>query len=644
MGASGSLLRNTLDSLDARIAILDDKGVIVTVNRAWSDFASKAGMEWPNAGIGSNYRAAYEHLLQGGNESIAAVHRGIEGVAAGKLPEFSAEYQLDIPDDAPRDHLMRVTQFEDDDGRYLVVSHTDITKIREAERALRRSERQYRRLIETSPDTVLQIDRHGTIEYISKLESDRTAEDIVGTGLRDWVAEPDHFRVLQAISTALDTGRLIELELWAGSRDEPPGLYQCRMQRNDRDGQKLTVFVSDITEQRRTERALAESERQLRHAQRMESIGVLAGGVAHDFGNLLSVIFSYADTMREDLPEEGPAREDLDEIVGAAQRATELTRQLLAFSRKQVLKPKTTNPNKVVSNMEKMLRRLVREDIELEIELDPSPAQIRVDVGQLEQVLMNLVVNARDAMPNGGTITVSTARKLITATMEAAASVEPGVYAVLTVKDGGEGMDEATRRRIFEPFYTTKGSGKGTGLGLSTVLGIVQQSGGYIEVESTPGEGSTFFISLPTVEDSESGEFVAQAPEVDGQVDSAKTILIVEDDPEVRGALRRLLSGAGYAVITAIDGNDGVTVGAHHQGGIDLVLSDLVMPGLDGPSVIERLTSQDPDLRAILMTGYAGDQAALAKLAETSVPVLEKPFSAKELLTAVSEALGSKPD
>jgi DNA-binding response OmpR family regulator/nitrogen-specific signal transduction histidine kinase len=515
---SEAFLRDTLDSLSARIAIVASDGRIVAVNRAWTEFGERAGLQWPAGGVGSRYSDAYQHLLRGGNKSIAAIDRGIARVGAGEQSEFVSEYQLEGPTGKADDYLMRVTRFRGAGDRPVVISHEDITEIRHAERAL------------------------------------------------------------------------------------------------------------------------AESERQLRHAQRLESIGVLAGGVAHDFNNLLSVIFSYADTLREELGPAGAASDDVEQILQAANRASVLTRQLLAYSRKQVLKPRTTTLNKVVSNMENMLRRLVREDIEVSMSFDSSPTSVTIDVGQVEQVVMNLVVNARDAMPQGGTITVSTATELVGEEVAAASDVESGEYAALRITDTGSGIDEATQRRIFEPFFTTKKAGAGTGLGLSTVIGIVQQSSGFIEVRSTLGEGTTFVVFLPTVEKTESGEFQAQSARSQTASPSGQTVLVVEDDPLVRVALRRLLTKASYSVVTAADGNEGLHQAALHEGELDLVVSDVVMPGMDGVTFVRRLREQYPGLPALLMTGYTDDPAAYSDLEGDSVPVLEKPFSAHELLDAVASA------
>ncbi|MDQ3744635.1 MAG: PAS domain S-box protein, partial [Acidobacteriota bacterium] len=398
--------------------------------------------------------------------------------------------------------------------------------------------------------------------------------------------------------------------------------------------QVLAVIVTrDVTGRKQL-------EEQFRQAQKMEAVGQLAGGVAHDFNNLLTAIMGYGDLSLRRLKEGDPLYRNVEEIRKAAERACALTRQLLAFSRKQVLQPKVLNLNSVVSDTEKMLRRLIREDVELITILRPTAGRISVDPGQLEQVVMNLVVNARDAMPEGGKLTVETAGvELDKGYAKTHFGVSPGRYAVLTVSDTGVGMDRETQKHIFEPFFTTKEVGKGTGLGLSTVYGIIKQSGGNISVYSEPGVGTTFRIYLPEVEGR------AEAEEKGERVESprgSETILLVEDEELVRSLTRDILQLSGYQVLEAASGDEALAVCEQFEGAIHLLLTDVIMPGMSGRAVAERLQAIRPALRVLYMSGYTDDALSQHGMLEPSVSLLEKPFSPDSLIYRVRAALDEK--
>src|SRR6059058_2747409 len=355
------------------------------------------------------------------------------------------------------------------------------------------------------------------------------------------------------------------------------------------------TFVRDVTDQRRLQGQVLQS-------QKMEAVGRLAGGIAHDFNNLLTVITSYSDLLLEDLAPGDAKRDDLEQVRKAADGAAALTRQLLAFSRQQVVEPRVVSLNTVVEGLQQILRRVIGEDIELEITLAPDLGAVRADVGQLEQVLMNLTVNARDAMATGGRLTVETANAEHDpeyARDQEAAAVRR--FAMLAVSDTGCGMDEATKARIFEPFFTTKETGKGTGLGLATVYGIVKSAGGAIDVESKPGAGSTFRVYLPAADEEQAHAGRAQASPERGK---GETILIVEDEDPLRALVRRILVANGYSVVEARDGEDGLRRSAEHGGPIHLLLTDIVMPQMTGRELAQRLLSTRPETRVLFMTGY----------------------------------------
>jgi PAS domain S-box-containing protein len=387
--------------------------------------------------------------------------------------------------------------------------------------------------------------------------------------------------------------------------------------------------ATDLTEQKR----LAD---QLRQSQKLEGVGQLAGGIAHDFNNLLVVINSNAELVRETLAPDDPRRADLAEIVNAGARAAALTRQLLAFSRKQVLNPTVFSVNDAVSTVEKLLRRVIGEDVCVRVALAPDAGSVRADQVQIEQVVMNLVVNARDAMPHGGVVTLSTGRAELDEKYVAAhPDARAGGYACLVVSDTGVGMDEATRSRMFEPFFTTKAVGKGTGLGLSMVYGIVKQSGGHLEVSTAPGEGTTIRVYLPRAEPAEEIATCAAQPPVGG----SETILLVEDEDAVRAIDERLLRRLGYRVLLAPTGEDALRVAAAHAGPIDLLATDVILPGIDGHELARRLAAQRGGLRVLYVTGYAGDKLASVRLDATWGELLQKPFRADELARAVRAAL-----
>jgi signal transduction histidine kinase/DNA-binding LacI/PurR family transcriptional regulator len=429
----------------------------------------------------------------------------------------------------------------------------------------------------------------------------------------------------EQLSSGLEAALLVEREQAARA-----GLQQARDELEERVEQRTAelaraneILTEEMIARARAEETRTNLESQLRLAQKMEALGRLAGGIAHDFNNLLLVINGYSDLVLAELPPDNPLRNDVDQIRHAGEQAATLTSQLLAFGRKQILEPRVLGLNDVVVEVETMLRRLIGEDVELVTRLDPSLPQIRADRGQIEQVIVNLAVNARDAMPGGGRLTIATANE------------EPSV--LLTVSDTGLGMDPETQARVFEPFFTTKDQGGGTGLGLATVFGIVEQSGGHIDVESRPNEGTTFRVSLPrAAPPSPEGDSGRRAVPAES---GSETILLVEDEPSVRGALRRFLEQHGYDVLDAPGSSEALSLFEEHADSIDLVVTDVVMPETSGPELMDRLTSIRPGLPVLYVSGYTGGVIGRQGLSDETVALLEKPFTAEALGLKVRELL-----
>jgi PAS domain S-box-containing protein len=501
-------------------------------------------------------------------------------------------------------------------------------------------EQRYAELVENATDPMYIRDLGGRFLEVNRGTAELTGysrEELLTMNVVDLVIPEERDRV--RVNLANPDDRLAEAQEWRIRTKQGTELVvevKARVLRDDGQPARVECIGRDVTARHRAHSASVTErqrlEEQLHQSQKMESIGLLAGGVAHDFNNLLTVISGYAQMARDGIGPRHPAAAAIDEIAHAADVAADLTRQLLTFSRRQMSSPKVLSVNELIANMEKMLGRLISEDISLTISLGARTGTTRADPGHLEQVVMNLVVNARDAMPRGGRLVVETSD------IEAGADdgVEAGRYVELRVVDTGVGMSAEVRDRIFEPFFTTKEKGKGTGLGLSTVYGIVKQSGGTISVETAPGRGAAFRVLLPAVEGAPA---VAAIPSAAPKAAAgSETILLAEDEEGVRRFIADVLRGNGYTVLEAGNGREALEVAGRHSGPIHLLLSDVVMPELGGVDLADRFEAERPDALVVMMSGYA-DRPLPAQRAAT---LLAKPFTPAALLTRVRQTLGER--
>jgi PAS domain S-box-containing protein len=532
----------------------------------------------------------------------------------------------------------------------------DITTEQEARNALAESEASKAAILRSALACIVSMDHRGVITEVNpaveKTFGYRPA-DALGKPLVELLIPPAlreaHRLGLERYFATGDgplIGKRVELTaLRANGSEFPVEMEIASVQ--GAGAQTFTAFIRDLSERRRVELVEARShhlqernrcaEEQLRQAQKMEAIGRLAGGVAHDFNNILAVILSYCSLALESLPPENPLHGEIEQIQHAGLRATDLTRQLLAFSRQQVLQPQWVDPGSILIGMHKMLHRLVGSDVEISLTIDQPLGTIYADTTQMEQVMMNLVINARDAMPGGGKIEITAANVDLEASFAAAhPGLTAGSYVQISVTDTGVGMDEATASRIFEPFFTTKEEGKGTGLGLSTVLGIVQQTRGQIWVESKPGQGSSFRICLPRM--NRPADVEQKPRQKPTKLRGSETILLVEDHDQLRIALHTVLQRYGYQVIEAHDGGEAFLICENHPGKIDLVLSDVVMPRVTGGELAQRIPALRPGTPVLLMSGRVQDPA-LREDRDLAGAFLQKPVSPQTLLAAIRELL-----
>ncbi|HEY8187170.1 MAG TPA: PAS domain S-box protein [Pyrinomonadaceae bacterium] len=526
-----------------------------------------------------------------------------------------------------------------------IVNTRDITERKRMEEALRQSEERYRRLFENANDIIYTQDLAGNFTSVNKV-----AEAVTGYSLEEVLKMN-----FSQLFSAADIEKMRMMTKRKLSRQTDSTSYEVTFRAKDGRAVQLDVSTTliiengvpvgvqgiarDITERKRAEAALRTSQAQLQQSQKLEAIGQLAGGVAHDFNNLLTAIKGYSDLSLRRLHEDHPVRGHLEEIKKASDRAASLTRQLLAFSRKQILEPKVLDLNLVVRDMYDMLRRLIGEDIDLATNLKSDLGRVKADPGQVEQIIMNLVVNARDAMVQGGKVTIETSNVTFDEryTLQHA-PVETGNYVMLAVTDTGCGMDKETQTHMFEPFFTTKEAGKGTGLGLSTVYGIVTQSGGYIWVYSEVGKGTSFKVYLPRLAEQTLPE-KSKSVSPDAELGGHKTILLVEDEAIVRHITCLILESKGYRVLEAEGAEEALHLCRLHAGKIDLMLTDVIMPGMSGRVLAERVAVSCPELPVLYMSGYTDDAIVRHGLLADMLEFIQKPFTPEALTLKVRSVL-----
>ena len=621
--ASRLMLKTIVDSALDAVITMDDRGLITGWNAQaevmfhWTA-AEAIGRKLADTVIPLAQRAAHERglvrFLATGQGRI--LNRRIE-VTAARRDGFEFPVEL------------TVVPSRQGDGWMFAASVRDITERRRAEEALRESEQRHRALVDYTFDGFV-ITEGGVVRDANRGFAQMfgyTVDQVIGKSASDFVAPESRDAVIRRIQAG-DEGAFNVVGICADGRRIQVETVAKMYTHGDKP-LRLTA-LRDVTDRRQL-------EDQFRQSQKMEAVGRLAGGVAHDFNNLLTVITSYSQLMLDDLGAADPRRTDLEEIRKAAAGAATLTRQLLAFSRQQVLEPKVLDLNAVVAGAGKMLKRLIGEDVELATDLAADLGTVKADPGQLEQVIMNLAVNARDAMPMGGKLTIATRNTEVAERERLHGLVPAGRYALLAVSDSGMGMDEQTQARIFEPFFTTKEQGKGTGLGLATVYGIVKQSEGFIEVESEIGRGTTFTTYLPRVDlraDTEAGSTSPPA-----SLRGTETVLVAEDAGGVRTVARQVLKRHGYVVLTAADGQSALELAAEQEGPIHLLVTDVIMPEMSGRQLADRLRELRPSLKVLFVSGYTDDAVVRHGILEPGIAFLQKPFTPESLARRVREVL-----
>jgi PAS domain S-box-containing protein len=623
-----TMRRQTLamDTSTDGIALLDGQGTHIYANAA---FAAMLGFDGPDRIIGQPWRVVY--AFQEVNRLEGEVRQSL--VQSGK---WSSQISLRRPNGTQLPAEMTITLMPDGGT---VCACRDLSQHEQAERARAQAEAKYRTVVEqvNAITYIAEIGLSGQWHYVSP-----QIQAILGYTPEEWLAishkwaeqiHPDDLPIVAKAEERSERGEPFQAEFRAKRKDGREVWLSDNgvVVQGNNSHPVMEGMIVDITERKVL-------ETQLQQSRKMEAVGRLAGGIAHDFNNLLTIITGYTDLALSRASVPLDLRNDIDRIENAAARAAALVRQLLAFSRKQVLQPKTLDLNAIVVNMDKLLRRLIDDHIEMITRVDENLGKVKADPAQIEQVIMNLIVNARDAMPQGGRVVIETCNVELDAAYAAEhVPTKPGRYVMLAVSDTGVGMDTQTVAHIFEPFFTTKESGRGTGLGLSTVYGIVKQSGGYIWVYSEPGKGSTFKVYLPRVEDMVEPDEPKRAPFSEQR--GSEVVLLAEDEEAVRDLVHTILTGQGYEVIVALDPHHAEVIASKFPGEIHLLLTDVVMPGSSGRELAARIMATRPGIHVLYMSGYTENVVTSGGMLERGLAFLQKPFSPAALVQKIREVL-----
>jgi PAS domain S-box-containing protein len=624
-----------LDAMPGAVAQLGPSGDVLGVNADWRALTS-AGRLVPSTNVtpGANYLDACDRAASHGEVAAGHAAAAVRMVLVDHATPAPLEYKLATAGGIVWRELI-ATRIDGDGYRGALITHVDITQRKVAAEAARRTESRYQAIVETAPIGIYQTTPDGLIlaanQSLAEMAGAPSAEALVGTSIIPLYANAnDRLALLSQVEAT--GGSSLEVE-WKRPDGSQIWVQVVAHATRDAGGRTLYYegFIYDISERKRL-------EAQLLQAQKMESVGRLAGGIAHDFNNLLTVMIGYAEMLHEGDELPASLQPAVREILAAARRAAELTGRMLAFARKQRVQPRAVNVNEVVRGIEGLLRRIIGEDVRLEVRLAPDLAPVLIDPAQLEQVLMNLAVNARDAMPQGGTMTIATDR--IDIREEDARrhpGLKPGRQTKLTLADTGVGMDDETLARVFEPFFTTKPPGKGTGLGLAMCYGIVKQAGGFIGCESTKGVGTTCTVLLPESEEAAATAVAAPYATSAPRPSVARaTILVVEDEPVVRQFVAEVLVALGHDVHVTGSPHEGLRMASAYEGRLDLVVTDVVMPQMDGVTLAKQIRAGQPRVAVVLMSGY---QDRTVVTSDIGALLLPKPFTAAQLRERVEDAL-----
>ncbi len=634
---SQCFLKSVINSMPASITILDAAGRIIEINDGWRQFVKDYALDIPMFGLGSKYVELCRKYIHGDEEHVGRICNAVAKQLAGEPGAVEIEYSC-AREENKRWFLMQAQPFHIKQQLRLVILHMEITRIKQAEEAFKRSEDRYRRFFDEDLTGDFIADAAGDI-----LACNQSFAKIFGFSTTEQAIHGNFFhfffndQIRKDFLNLLERTSQLKYHEYEYRRLDGQSLHVIQNISCTKDDQgnllEIKGYLFDNTERKIL-------EEQLRHLQKMEAVSRLAGGIAHDFNNLLSVIMGYSDILKYRFPDNDPGKKYITEISKAAEWGGNLVRQLLTFSRRQIPQPTQLNLSELVSGMREMLEHIMGENNRVIVSLSPGLNVIKADRGQIEQIIVNLALNARDAMPAGGQLNISTENQMIDGgcSMRYAGS-RPGAFVEISVKDIGSGMNADVLEHLFDPFYTTKEVGKGSWLGLSTVYGIVEQSGGFINVASEPGKGSEFrlFFPVAAAQPEASSSSLAPGPT---QVMGKEVILLVEDQEMIRKMVLNILERYGYTVIDAASGEEALNICQNMGNEVDLVLTDVIMDGMNGCELAYRLMDLYPGIRVLYMSGYADNTIIEQGILRPGMPFIQKPFMPDILLTKIRQVLG----